>query len=156
MKEREKNELFDNIGFKPPSDRGKPHYVTSCTRCCVLAFLLLTGCSTIVNSGRKPVPPEKRSELDWRKDMDPWVWGNAVFAVFPPVAALGIAIDAYSGQWYREPRNSYHPSDTNATASIGATDKSPGNEAADSPPVSQVVTNGIPPLPPNPYDELAK
>ncbi len=33
--------------------------------------------------------------------MDPWVWGNAAFAVFPPVAVLGLGIDAVSGNWWR-------------------------------------------------------
>jgi len=35
------------------------------------------------------------------KEMDPWVWGNATFAVFPIVAAAGFGIDAWCGQWYR-------------------------------------------------------
>ena len=35
------------------------------------------------------------------KGMDPWVWGNAPFAVFPVVAAAGFGIDAWCGQWYR-------------------------------------------------------
>ena len=35
------------------------------------------------------------------KEMDPWVWGNAPFAVFPIVAAAGFGVDAWCGQWYR-------------------------------------------------------
>jgi len=35
------------------------------------------------------------------KEIDPWVWGNAPFVVFPIVAAAGFGIDAWCGQWYR-------------------------------------------------------
>ena len=35
------------------------------------------------------------------KETDPWVWGNAPFAVFPIVAAAGFGVDAWCGQWYR-------------------------------------------------------
>lgn len=33
--------------------------------------------------------------------MDPWVWGNAPFAVFGIVAAAGVGVDACCGRWYR-------------------------------------------------------
>ncbi len=62
---------------------------------CAATLLFAAGCSTMVNQGRhSPEPGDV-------KKMDPWVWGNAAFAVFPPVAVLGLGIDAFSGNWYR-------------------------------------------------------
>lgn len=44
-------------------------------------------------------------EAEVSKQIDPWVWGNVPFVVFPVVAAAGIGVDAYSGRWFR-----YEPS----------------------------------------------
>ena len=63
----------------------------------LFAALYLTGCSTIVNQGRH----SNSGGTGMEKHVDPWVWGNAVFAVFPPVAIAGLGIDACSGNWYR-------------------------------------------------------
>ncbi len=63
---------------------------------CAAALLLAAGCSTIVSQGSRS--PTSANDV---KKMDPWVWGNAAFAVFPPVAVLGLGIDAFSGNWYR-------------------------------------------------------
>ena len=62
---------------------------------CAAVLLVAAGCSTIVNQGRYS-PKDKNDP----KKMDPWVWGNAAFAVFPPVAVVGVGIDAVSGNWW--------------------------------------------------------
>ena len=74
---------------------------------CAAALLLAAGCSTIVSQGHRS--PQEPNEV---KRMDPWVWGNAAFAVFPPVAVLGLGIDAFSGNWYRY-TNPVKPIDSN-------------------------------------------
>lgn len=74
------------------------------------------------------------SETNVVKRIDPWVWGNVPLAVFPPVAAAGFIIDAYSGSWYRyepalvtinlqseEEPSSYVPSEDGASTSSGIT-----------------------------------
>ena len=65
-----------------------------------ISLLFAAGCSTIVNQGRYSA--QKAADgANIERSMDPWVWGNAAFAVFPPVAVLGFGIDAFSGNWYR-------------------------------------------------------
>ena len=46
-------------------------------------------------------PGYEAVERTVKKGTDPWVWGNAPFAVFPLVAVAGLGVDAYSGSWYR-------------------------------------------------------
>lgn len=65
-----------------------------------ISLLFATGCSTIVNHGRYAAQKTADGAIIERS-MDPWVWGNAAFVVFPPVAVLGFGIDAFSGNWYR-------------------------------------------------------
>ena len=67
---------------------------------CAASIFFASGCSTIVNRGRHSASStQDGSPLERR--VDPWVWGNAAFAVFPPVAVVGLGIDAFSGNWYR-------------------------------------------------------
>ena len=63
----------------------------------IVAALLSAGCSTIVNSGQQTVRRDSRKA----QRMNPWVWGNAALAVFPPAALAGVVVDAYGGHWYK-------------------------------------------------------
>ena len=67
---------------------------------CAASILFASGCSTIVNWGRYSAA-NARDDSTMERRVDPWVWGNAAFAVFPPVAIVGLGIDAFSGNWYR-------------------------------------------------------
>lgn len=64
----------------------------------IAAALLSAGCSTIVNSGQ----PTVRRDPNKEQHMNPWVWGNAALAVFPPAAIAGVVVDAYGGHWYED------------------------------------------------------
>ena len=74
------------------------------------ALFSSVGCSTIVNHSQPSVSHDPNKE----QHMNPWVWGNAVFAVFPPVAVAGVVVDAYGGHWYEDTGLPNQSSATNA------------------------------------------
>ena len=76
------------------------------------ALFSSVGCSTIVNHSQPSVSHDPNKE----QHMNPWVWGNAVFAVFPPVAVAGVVVDAYGGHWYEDTGLPNQSSATNAPA----------------------------------------
>lgn len=148
----------------------------------IVAALLSTGCSTIVNSGQ----PTVSRNPDKPQRMNPWVWGNAALAVFPPAAVAGVVVDAYGGHWYEDVDSSIQPATapalpvqpsqspspvTNNTPSVQpvqpsqppspVTNNTPSVQPVQPPLPSSPATNNAmgsasPPPPKDPYAELTK
>ncbi len=115
---------------------------------CAAVLLVTAGCSTIVNQGRY-APKDKNDP----KKMDPWVWGNAAFAVFPPVAIVGLGIDAFSGNWYRyanpvpPPSSPTQPTPSTPALPPQPTPSMPALPAQPTPPTPAPPAQPTPPTP---------
>ena len=114
----------------------------------MMAALFSTiGCSTIVNHSQPSVSHDPNKE----QHMNPWVWGNAVFAVFPPVAVAGVVVDAYGGHWYEDTGLPNQSSATNAQQASPARQVTPAlpsatnvQQASPTPQITPAAATSVP------------